>query len=291
MTHRKPNPPWFGAFLLSLFLVFSVVVDVAAAGAVHVRGYTTKNGTYVAPHYRSAPDGNFYNNWSTKGNVNPYTGQEGTKVTPPKSSVWANIPSSSGASSVNNSEALVPKLGDSGDSTNTHPSNRVSINDRSKERAEYWKERGYDFNPSFMSPNVMDQKVRNIERAKYWKEKGYDFNPDYMTSISMDKKVKDTERAKYWKQQGYDFNPDFMSDYSMDKKVKDIERARYWKNEGYNFNADFMTAYSMDNKVKDIERAKYWKQKGLTFNPDYMTAYSMDKEARKLLESQSSLPK
>lgn len=38
---------------------------------------------YVEPHMRSAPDGNFYNNWSTKGNVNPYTGQPGTRVTPP----------------------------------------------------------------------------------------------------------------------------------------------------------------------------------------------------------------
>jgi TPR repeat protein len=36
----------------------------------------------VAPHYRSAPDHNPYNNWSTKGNVNPYTGKAGTKNVP-----------------------------------------------------------------------------------------------------------------------------------------------------------------------------------------------------------------
>jgi uncharacterized protein YgiM (DUF1202 family) len=54
-------------------------------GAVHVRGYTKKDGTYVAPHMRSRPDGIFENNWSTKGNVNPYTGQPGTRVTPPSS--------------------------------------------------------------------------------------------------------------------------------------------------------------------------------------------------------------
>jgi hypothetical protein len=52
-------------------------------GSVSVRGYVRKDGTYVAPHYRSAPDGNFDNNWSTKGNINPYTGEEGTRVTPP----------------------------------------------------------------------------------------------------------------------------------------------------------------------------------------------------------------
>lgn len=45
---------------------------------VAVQGYCRGNGTYVAPHYRTAPDGNPYNNWSTVGNVNPYTGKAGT---------------------------------------------------------------------------------------------------------------------------------------------------------------------------------------------------------------------
>jgi hypothetical protein len=52
-------------------------------GSVSVQGYFRSNGTYVAPHWRSAPDGNFWNNWSTKGNINPYTGVPGTRVTPP----------------------------------------------------------------------------------------------------------------------------------------------------------------------------------------------------------------
>jgi hypothetical protein len=46
---------------------------------VRVKGYYRKDGTYVQPHVRSNPDGNPYNNYSTKGNVNPYTGKEGTK--------------------------------------------------------------------------------------------------------------------------------------------------------------------------------------------------------------------
>lgn len=46
---------------------------------VYVRGYYRSNGTYVAPHYRSDPDGYRLNNWSSKGNVNPYTGKKGTK--------------------------------------------------------------------------------------------------------------------------------------------------------------------------------------------------------------------
>jgi hypothetical protein len=55
----------------------------STAGAVHVDGYYRKDGTYVQPHYRSRPDGNFNNNWSTKPNVNPFTGEMGTRVTPP----------------------------------------------------------------------------------------------------------------------------------------------------------------------------------------------------------------
>lgn len=50
-----------------------------AAQDVRVEGYYRKNGTYVQPHYRSRPDGNTSNNWSTRGNVNPYTGKAGTK--------------------------------------------------------------------------------------------------------------------------------------------------------------------------------------------------------------------
>jgi tetratricopeptide (TPR) repeat protein len=61
-------------------------------GSVSVRGYYRSNGTYVQPHMRSAPDGVFSNNWSTKGNVNPYTGVPGTKVAPGHSATpsWNN---------------------------------------------------------------------------------------------------------------------------------------------------------------------------------------------------------
>lgn len=63
-------------------IVFMLLLSFVSvyAGSVHVNGYYRSNGTYVAPHYRSSPDGNFNNNWSTKGNINPYTGKEGTKT-------------------------------------------------------------------------------------------------------------------------------------------------------------------------------------------------------------------
>jgi hypothetical protein len=55
------------------------LVGTAVAGDTYVHGYTRRDGTYVQPHYRSAPDGDRSNNWSTRGNVNPYTGQMGTR--------------------------------------------------------------------------------------------------------------------------------------------------------------------------------------------------------------------
>jgi hypothetical protein len=56
----------------------------AKSQSTTVRGYTKKDGTYVAPYKRSTPDHNFNNNWSTKGNTNPVTGKNGTQSTPPK---------------------------------------------------------------------------------------------------------------------------------------------------------------------------------------------------------------
>ncbi len=69
---------WLFVLLLSLSLLFSVSFVSFAKSSV--KGYFKKDGTYVAPHYRSSPNNNFYDNWSTKGNYNPYTGKKGTKT-------------------------------------------------------------------------------------------------------------------------------------------------------------------------------------------------------------------
>lgn len=63
---------------LSVISLFFFTLDVSAQGIVNQPGYMRRDGTYVAPHYRTAPDANRYNNWSSQPNVNPYTGQRGT---------------------------------------------------------------------------------------------------------------------------------------------------------------------------------------------------------------------
>lgn len=55
-----------------------VLLASSCAFATSVNGYYRKNGTYVQPHQRSNADGNPWNNYSTRGNTNPYTGKRGT---------------------------------------------------------------------------------------------------------------------------------------------------------------------------------------------------------------------
>jgi len=51
----------------------------SSGGSHPTSGYTKSNGTYVAPAHATNPNGTKADNWSTKGNVNPYTGKEGIK--------------------------------------------------------------------------------------------------------------------------------------------------------------------------------------------------------------------
>lgn len=50
-----------------------------SGGSHSVRGHTTKNGTYVAPSHATDPNSSRADNYSKKGNTNPYTGKSGTK--------------------------------------------------------------------------------------------------------------------------------------------------------------------------------------------------------------------
>ena len=68
------------ALLVSLGATSDAFARGGGSGGSHaVRGYTTKSGSYVAPHFQTNPNGTRSDNWSTKGNVNPYTGKAGTK--------------------------------------------------------------------------------------------------------------------------------------------------------------------------------------------------------------------
>ncbi len=63
--------------LLTVFVITLFPVSTLAQDA-YVEGYYRNDGTYVEPHYRSQPDGYSDNNYSTRGNTNPYTDNHGT---------------------------------------------------------------------------------------------------------------------------------------------------------------------------------------------------------------------
>lgn len=73
------------ALLLSICLLWFTLPVFAYrsyhphGGTVHVRSTVTRRGTYRPAHFRAAPNHTQRDNWSAKGNVNPYTGKAGTK--------------------------------------------------------------------------------------------------------------------------------------------------------------------------------------------------------------------
>lgn len=62
-----------------VILALAAVVSAPALADQYVKGHTRSDGTYVAPYYRSSPNSVQYDNYSTKGNSNPYTGERGSQ--------------------------------------------------------------------------------------------------------------------------------------------------------------------------------------------------------------------
>ncbi len=63
-------------------IIACVIVMLIFSGIIfadtYVNGYYKKSGTYVEGYYRSDSNNSVKDNWSYKGNVNPYTNEDGT---------------------------------------------------------------------------------------------------------------------------------------------------------------------------------------------------------------------
>jgi hypothetical protein len=84
----KLSMRWLSILIL---VAAAIVAPMTADADVSVRGYFRSNGTYVAPHFRSSPNGSYNDNWSVRGNINPYTGEAGTRAP-----TWNDRPPQSG---------------------------------------------------------------------------------------------------------------------------------------------------------------------------------------------------
>jgi hypothetical protein len=75
-------------------LAISLTLSAFAAEArdQYVKGYARKDGTYVEGHYRTQANKTQDDNYSSYGNSNPYTGEEGRRVpqSSPYSQYWNN---------------------------------------------------------------------------------------------------------------------------------------------------------------------------------------------------------
>jgi hypothetical protein len=66
--------------ILLVLVVSLSLFSIAEARSVRVRGYyKPSTGRYIMPHYRTSPNRTKWDNWSTKGNINPFTGKKGYK--------------------------------------------------------------------------------------------------------------------------------------------------------------------------------------------------------------------
>lgn len=97
-------------------LILCVLVPNLAIADEYSNGYLRLDGAYVQGYYRSSPDPTVQNNYSYKGNENPYTGQIGSNYyrnnttsayyapNPPTSSQTLSIPTRWGgvANGINN---------------------------------------------------------------------------------------------------------------------------------------------------------------------------------------------
>ena len=65
-------------FVLAVGLLVAMLPAYAADHAV--RGHVKKDGTYVAPSRATNPNRTQRDNYSSKPNVNPHTGKQGTRT-------------------------------------------------------------------------------------------------------------------------------------------------------------------------------------------------------------------
>lgn len=60
-----------------ILCLLCLIMFAAPTFATYVNGHYRKDGTYVQGHYRSNANYTRIDNYSTRGNYNPYTGQKG----------------------------------------------------------------------------------------------------------------------------------------------------------------------------------------------------------------------
>jgi hypothetical protein len=77
--HNEPSLREENYMKLAFGITLAIVTCSAFAADEYTRGYTRKDGTYVQPHHSTPDNQNRYDNYSARGNTNPYTGERGSQ--------------------------------------------------------------------------------------------------------------------------------------------------------------------------------------------------------------------
>jgi len=63
--------------MVAIALIIFFMPSMCLGKTVSVKGGVTKTGIYRTPHFKTSPNNTKIDNWSAKGNVNPFTGKKG----------------------------------------------------------------------------------------------------------------------------------------------------------------------------------------------------------------------
>ena len=61
-------------------IAITLAASAFGQGYHYNNGYIDRNGMFHPGHYQTNPNNNPWDNWSTRGNYNPFTGKPGTRT-------------------------------------------------------------------------------------------------------------------------------------------------------------------------------------------------------------------
>ncbi|WP_313042250.1 hypothetical protein [Acinetobacter sp.] len=213
--------------ILVTFLTL-IIVNSSLLADVKVNGYYRKDGTYVRPYYRSNPDGNFNNNWSTIGNVNPYTGKIGTKIENPTQHPTyrpstikdLNIPHTTTYSSINSLPKQNPSaFFHSASQTTTQP--YIANTTQKFKKTEHPSS---THNLSSLEMLELESRIRSSERLKGL---GYTGNTSDLSLIDMmdlESRIRVSQRLKGLGYTGNTSDLSLIDMMDLESKIRSSER-------------------------------------------------------------------
>jgi|GEM_PF-932372 hypothetical protein len=245
----------FSKYLAALLTLAAItllsVLPADAGGSVRVRGYFRKNGTYVSPHYRSSPDGIFSNNWSTKGNINPFTLEEGTRVTPP---------GRSGGSTHLSSPGFLPSDG-------SYPT--YGLNPSSGMMAP--TPLGGSANSPMFSGNSLDaqNRISTAGRLKAlglpvdWKSHSLGEMLDFESRISSANRLNGLGFSADWRKHSLSEMLDFESRISTANRLHDLGHEVNWQKSSLAQMLDWESRLGTANRLREKGRSVNWRDYSL----------------------------